>query len=39
MDVYLIQHAESKPKEEDPARPLTDRGRGEVEAIGRIWRG
>ena len=34
MDVYLIQHAESKPKEEDPARPLTERGRGEVEAIG-----
>jgi len=34
LDVYLIQHAESKPKEEDPARPLTDRGRAEVEAIG-----
>ena len=34
MDVYLIQHAESKPKEEDPTRLLTERGRAEVEAMG-----
>ena len=34
MDVYLIQHAESKPKEEDSARPLTDRGRNSVENVG-----
>jgi phosphohistidine phosphatase len=34
LDVYLIQHAESKPKEEDPARPLTDRGRKSVENVG-----
>jgi phosphohistidine phosphatase len=34
LDVYLIQHGESKPKEEDPARPLTDRGRSSVENIG-----
>ena len=34
MDVYLIQHAESKSKEEDPARPLTDRGRKSVENVG-----
>jgi phosphohistidine phosphatase len=27
MDIYLIQHGESKPKEEDPARPLTDAGK------------
>jgi phosphohistidine phosphatase len=27
MDIYLIQHGESKPKEEDPARPLTDSGK------------
>ncbi len=26
MKLYLVQHAESKPKEEDPARPLSDAG-------------
>lgn len=30
MDIYLIQHGESKPKEEDPARPLTDAGKRTV---------
>lgn len=34
LDVYLIQHAESKSKEEDPARPLTDRGKDNVEKVG-----
>jgi phosphohistidine phosphatase len=34
LDVYLIQHAESKPKEEDPARPLTAQGRNNVENVG-----
>jgi phosphohistidine phosphatase len=34
LDVYLIQHAESKSKEEDPARPLTDLGRKSVEDVG-----
>jgi phosphohistidine phosphatase len=34
LDVYLVQHAESKSKEEDPARPLTDRGRKSVENVG-----
>jgi phosphohistidine phosphatase len=34
LDVYLIQHAESKSKEEDPARPLTDRGKISVENVG-----
>jgi phosphohistidine phosphatase len=34
LDVYLIQHAESRSKEEDPARPLTDRGKNSVEAVG-----
>lgn len=33
MDIYLIQHAESTPKEEDPARPLTDTGRRNVERV------
>jgi len=33
LDVYLIQHAESKLKEEDPERPLTERGRENAEKI------
>jgi len=35
MDLYLVQHAEAKPEQEDPARPLTDRGRREVERVAR----
>jgi phosphohistidine phosphatase len=34
LDVYLVQHAESKSKDEDPARPLTDRGKKSVESVG-----
>jgi len=34
LDVYLIQHAESKSKDEDPARPLTERGRKSIENVG-----
>ncbi len=33
MDCYLVQHGEAKPEQEDPARPLTDRGRREVERV------
>lgn len=33
MELFLVQHAESKPKEEDPERSLTDAG---VEAARRI---
>jgi phosphohistidine phosphatase len=33
LQIYLIQHAESKSKEEDPARPLTDEGRRTVERV------
>lgn len=33
MKLYLVQHGEAKPKEEDPDRPLTDAGRGDVEAV------
>src|SRR2546422_11445957 len=33
MDRYLVQHGEAKPEQEDPARPLTDRGRHEVERV------
>lgn len=35
MEVYLVQHGESKSEAEDPTRPLTDRGRAEVDAVAR----
>jgi phosphohistidine phosphatase len=35
MDLYLVQHGEAKPESEDPARPLTERGRQEVERVAR----
>ncbi len=31
--VYLVQHGEAVPEEVDPRRPLTDRGRVEVERV------
>ncbi len=33
MKLYLVQHGESKPEQEDPQRPLTDRGREEVSRV------
>ena len=33
MQVYLVQHGEAKPEAEDPARPLTARGREEVQRV------
>ena len=33
MRVYLVQHGEAKPKEVDPSRPLTDKGREEVDRV------
>jgi phosphohistidine phosphatase len=35
MDLYLMQHGEAKAESEDPARPLTERGRQEVERVAR----
>ncbi len=35
MELYLARHGELKPEEEDPARPLSDRGRQEVESAAR----
>lgn len=35
MEIYLVQHGEAKPEQEDPARPLTNQGRKEVERIAR----
>jgi phosphohistidine phosphatase len=36
MDLYLMQHAEAVPETEDPARPLSTRGRAEVERVARF---
>lgn len=33
MKLYLVQHGEAHPKEIDPDRPLTTRGREEVERL------
>jgi phosphohistidine phosphatase len=35
MELYLVQHGESKPESEDPERRLTERGRKEVERVAR----
>lgn len=33
MDLYLVQHAMAKPKEEDPARPLSEQGLADIERV------
>jgi phosphohistidine phosphatase len=33
MILYLVQHAEAKREEEDPARDLTDKGRLDIESV------
>lgn len=33
--LYLVQHGEAAAEEQDPARPLTERGRREVEGVAR----
>ena len=38
MFLYLIQHAKSKSKEEDPERGITDGGRVETERIAEYFR-
>lgn len=35
MDLYLVQHGEAKPEAEAPERPLTERGRLEVQRVAR----
>jgi phosphohistidine phosphatase len=39
MFLYLVQHAEAKGKEEDPARDLTEKGRQDVERVARYLNG
>jgi phosphohistidine phosphatase len=36
MDVYLVQHAEAKSKEEDPDRPLTAKGRRDIQQVATL---
>ena len=38
MRVYLVQHGESRPEEEDPQRRLTDEGVRNVEKVARFLR-
>ena len=38
MYIYLIQHALSKSKEEDPERSITDAGRAETEKIAEYFK-
>ena len=39
MVLYLVQHAEAKGKEEDPARDLTAKGRRDMERMARYLKG
>jgi len=33
MEIYLVQHGEAKTEEEDPQRPLTEKGRQDVAKV------
>ena len=35
MTIYLVRHGSTVPEETDPSRPLSDKGRAEVEATAR----
>lgn len=36
MRAYLVQHGEAKSKEEDPSRPLTEKGKEEVTKVAKF---
>ena len=36
MNLYLAQHGDSAPESVDPARPLTERGRQETQAVAAV---
>ncbi len=36
MNLYLVQHAEALPKQEDPDRPLSAQGRADIEKVARF---
>ena len=33
MNLYLVQHAEARPKKEDPKRPLSEKGRADIQKV------
>lgn len=35
MELYIVQHGEAKSEEEDPERPLTEKGKEEAGAVAR----
>ncbi len=35
MEVYLVRHGQAKPETQEPAQPLSERGREEVERVAR----
>ncbi len=39
MKVYLVQHAEPKPKDEDPERPLSEKGEGDLKKVTSFLKG
>ena len=39
MRLYLVQHAQAKPKEEDPARPLSEKGREDIRKVAGFLKG
>ncbi len=38
MQIYLVQHGDAKPREEDPDRPLTEKGRADVHLVSKLLR-
>jgi phosphohistidine phosphatase len=36
MSLYLVQHGQAKTEEEDPERPLTDRGAADVRRVAEV---
>jgi phosphohistidine phosphatase len=36
LDIYLIQHAESIPEKEDPARPISDEGKATIDKVAAL---
>jgi phosphohistidine phosphatase len=39
VKLYLVRHGEPVPSDVDPQRPLSEKGRAEVQGIGRLLRG
>ncbi len=38
MRLYIVQHAHAKSEEEDPSRPLSEKGWKDLERVGRVIR-